>query len=463
MGLDWHAIDRFLMGEAWTGSNVTEYRDELCYAIGARWGGSAAERRAAEFIRDQMESNGLQQSRLEEFPLDTWDYASAHLSVLETGRALAVRPFLRCPQVDLTAPLVDAGYGTEREIARLGQQMRGAIAIMTLAPEPFTSPLPHTERLRQLAVAGAAAAIAVEVKSGGRMEYRSAGDWRDPGVTGHPLPTVITSREDGALLRREAGKGHSARVAVESRFFEAPSQNTVAELIGEAWPDEHIIVAGHHDTVPGTAGGNDNASGTIAVMETARVLARLKSETGVSPGRTIRFATWSGEEQNLQGAYAYVAAHHGEDGRRDPPRFALNLDELSTGHMKGVVLMFPHLRSFMQRQLDTMGDGLACHVQGPLDAHSDHFPFVRAGIQAGILWRWRFYGRHADAEFHHESGDSADKVNVRELKEYAGQISRLMLRLSHIRPEDWPENPVTAEQVAERARQESGAHVPTFW
>ncbi len=460
--LDWAKIDRFLMGEAWAGSRIPEYRDHLCHEIGPRWGGSEADHRAAAYIREQMEQNGLESARLEEFQLDTWDYSSASLTVAGTGESLEIKPFLRCPPVELTAPVVDLGYGTEREIDAAGDSMTGAIVMMTLGPEPFTPPLPHTARLSMAAARGAAAAIVIESKTGGRMEYRSANDWRAPGIAPHPLPTLNISFEAGGRLKYLAAGGVKATLRVDSRFFDAPADNVIAEIKGEVWPDEHVMVAGHHDTVFGTPGGNDNTSGTVAVMEAARVLAALKRETGVGPARTVRFATWSGEEQGLQGAYAYVAKHHGKDGLNSPPRFALNLDELSTGHMKGVVVMTEHMRDFMQSQLDTMNDSLACHVQGPLDAHSDHFPFTRAAIPAGILWRWRFYGRHATSEFHHEFGDSAQKLNMRELKEYVGQISRLMLRLSHVAPEDWPDNPHTAEEMELRAKAEVGSHTPTF-
>ncbi len=460
--LDWPAIDRFLMGEAWAGSRIPEYRDHLCHEIGPRWGGSEADLRASEYIRDQMEENGLGSPRLEQFQLDSWEHGDASLTVSGSGESLEIKPFLRCPQVDVTAPVVDLGFGTQREIEAAGKAVNGAIVVMNLGPEPFTAPLPHTARLTMAAASGAVAAVVVESKTGGRMEYRSANDWRAPGIAPHPLPTVNISFEVGGRLRYLAARGASARLQVESRFFETPANNVVAEIEGDTWPDEHVIVAGHHDTVFGTPGGNDNTSGTVAVMEAARVLAALKRETGVGPARTIRFGTWSGEEQGLQGAYAYVAANHGTNGRNSPPRFALNLDELSTGHMKGVVVMNEYMRGFMQAQLDTMNDDLKCHVQGPLDAHSDHFPFTRAGIPAGILWRWRFHGRHATSEFHHEPGDSAQKLNVRELKEYVGQISRLMLRLSHVPPGDWPENPHTADEIERRSVAEVGTHTPTF-
>jgi Zn-dependent M28 family amino/carboxypeptidase len=194
-------------------------------------------------------------------------------------------------------------------------------------------------------------------------------------------------------------------------------------------------------------------------METARVLARLRAETGLAPGRSIRFVTYSAEEQKLQGSTAYVERHYGPER---PPRLAINLDELSTGHMKGLVLAFPHLRNLMQAQLDSLNDGLQCHVMSQLDPYSDHYPFILAGLEAAHLWRWRFYGRHADADYHHERADTADKVNLRELKEYVGQLARLLLRLSFVPPAEWPENPVTPAQVQARLESEKEEVIRVF-
>ncbi|MBT7003641.1 MAG: hypothetical protein HOA06_02845, partial [Chloroflexi bacterium] len=56
MNLNWHEIDRFLMGEAWSGSQIKQHLTELSDVIGPRWGGSAEDRRAAAYIRDQMEA-----------------------------------------------------------------------------------------------------------------------------------------------------------------------------------------------------------------------------------------------------------------------------------------------------------------------------------------------------------------------------------------------------------------------
>ena len=172
---------------------------------------------------------------------------------------------------------------------------------------------------------------------------------------------------------------------------------------------------------------------------------------------SLCFATYSAEEQIFQGSSEYVRQHCVAK-----PRLAINLDELSTGSIKGVVLAFGHLRDLVQAQFNAMGDGLKCHVMSQLDASSDHFPFVREGIDAAHLWRWRFSGRHADSDYHHEPADTADKLNVRELKEYVGQLARLLLRLSHVAPEEWPENPMTKEAVEERLAAERGTVVRVF-
>lgn len=459
MKLDWGALDRWMMGEAWTGSPIRAHLAELCDRIGPRWSSSEAEWQAIHYIRDQMQLAGLEQVAAEEYPLDTWAWSRAEARVVEDGRPIDLLPFNRCPSLSLQGAIVDVGYGTPREIEAAGTRLPGTVAVMAMAYEPFTPPLPPSRRLKLLAAAGAAAAVAVETKPGRRMEYHSASDWRDPDLNEHPLPTVVTSREDGTLLRKLAEGGKALRLHVDSRFYTAPSANVVGTLGGSRWPDERLVLGGHHDTVYDSPGGNDNASGAIAVIETARVLAALRAETGVGPGRSIRFVTYSAEEQGFQGASAYVERHYRGEVR---PRLAINLDELSTGHMKGLVLGFPHLRELVQRQLETMGEGLQCHVMAQLDATSDHFPYLRAGLDAAFLWRWRFHGRYADADFHHERGDTSDKVNVRELKEYIGQLARILLRLSHVPPGDWPENPVTLSQVQARLAAERGTAVRVF-
>ena len=453
MALDWEKIDRWIMGEAWVGSRVESHISTLCNKIGPRWASSPGEQKAIEYINGEMTASGLSHPRIEEFELKTWKHGPEEARVVEDNRRIDLLPFLYCPPVDTQGPIVDTGFGMPHELAVVADCLPGAVAVVSLVQEPFTDPRPLPDRLQDVQAAGAVAAVVVERKSGSRMEYHSATDWRRGQVFDHPVPTVVTSREDGSLLRLLAAEGKHLAIKVQSHIYSATGLNTLADLSGNLWSEASIVVGAHHDTVFGSPGGNDNASGVTVVLETACVLSLLQQACGFAPGCNIRFCTWSAEEQAFQGAEAYVRRHHGPEPL---PRLVINLDELATGPIKGIALQFPHLRPLVQGILDEIGEGLRCHVLAHLDASSDGFPFTRRGIPSGILWRWRFVGRHPDADFHHEPGDTADKVRPRELREYVGLLARILLRLSHVPPAEWPANPLQEDDIAARIKSELG-------
>jgi hypothetical protein len=90
-------------------------------------------------------------------------------------------------------------------------------------------------------------------------------------------------------------------------------RNLAAELHGRSNPDEIIVVGAHYDSVYGSPGANDNASGTAALLEIARSLA------GSQPRRTVRFVFFVNEEPpffktGLMGSlvYARQARQRGE-------------------------------------------------------------------------------------------------------------------------------------------------------
>ncbi len=456
MSLDWKQVDRWLIGEAWVGSQIDAHIAKLCRDIGPRWSGSPEEKRAVEYITAQLAAGGLSDPHTEDFELDTWEHGQDEASITEDGRRIVVQPLLNCPAASIAGRIVNVGFGMERDVEVGGASLQDAVAVLDLGYEPFSVPIPLPERLRALAKAGAVAAVVVEQKSGGRLEYRHATDKRWSDVAGavlpHPVPTVLTSREDGARLR--AAEGKTLALKVESRSYRSTGYNTLADLPGRLEPDAWVVVGAHHDTVLNSPGGNDNASGTAVVMECSRLLGLLSQELDVHPGCNIRFVTWGAEEQHHQGSAAYVQRHHGPEPN---PRLVINLDELATGPIKGVVLQFPQLRPLVQHALDSMGDGLRCHVLDHIDPSADSFSFARAAIPTGILWRWRFVGRHPDSDFHHEPGDTADKVRPKELREYAWQLARLLLRLSHVPAGGWPASPLRIEEVAARIRRETGA------
>ena len=81
--------------------------------------------------------------------------------------------------------------------------------------------------------------------------------------------------------------------------------NVIATLPGSVSPDEIYIICGHYDSISNNPyydapGADDNGTGTIAVVEAARILRELQFEA------TIRFVCFSREEQGLVGSTRYV-------------------------------------------------------------------------------------------------------------------------------------------------------------
>ena len=67
-------------------------------------------------------------------------------------------------------------------------------------------------------------------------------------------------------------------------------QNLEVELPGDNTPQEIIVLGAHYDSVAGTPGANDNASGVAALLEIARLLA------GKTSPRTLRLVAFANEE-----------------------------------------------------------------------------------------------------------------------------------------------------------------------
>jgi hypothetical protein len=76
--------------------------------------------------------------------------------------------------------------------------------------------------------------------------------------------------------------------------------NVIGEIPGMVNPEDIFIIGAHLDDVQGTPGADDNASGSVATLLAADILSQYQW------GCTLRFAFWTGEEQGLNGSYAYA-------------------------------------------------------------------------------------------------------------------------------------------------------------
>jgi hypothetical protein len=187
-------------------------------------------------------------------------------------------------------------------------------------------------------------------------------------------------------------------------------RNVLAKIEGTdpELKDQYVVMGGHLDHLGMRSGyvyngADDNASGTAAAMEVARVL----SEADFKPKRTIIFACWTGEELGLLGSKHYVSKPC--DGVSiDRVVTYFNLDMVGLGETVGApgALNFPSIWDVIKRDQDE--DVIAAiepRTGGP--GGSDHSAFIEKGIESLALMT-RGGAGHGD---YHRPEDDAAKID----------------------------------------------------
>ena len=189
------------------------------------------------------------------------------------------------------------------------------------------------------------------------------------------------------------------------------TSNVLAKIEGTTEKDEIILLSAHLDHLGVKngivyPGADDDASGTAAVLELARVLA-----TEPRPQRTVVVALWGSEEKGLLGA-RYFLKHPTFDvkhivanlefemiGRADPK---LKPDQLwLTGWER--TNLGPELAA---HGAQLVGDP---HPEQNFFTRSDNYALARDGIVAQTV---SSYGLHKD---YHQPTDTLDKIDWQHL------------------------------------------------
>lgn len=122
------------------------------------------------------------------------------------------------------------------------------------------------------------------------MGYRNRDGWEGPGSLGN---------QEARLYLQDTFQEMGLDVVVQGKYL-----NVVGELPGTKTPEKIYIIGCHYDHLEGDMpGGDDNASGTAGVLETARVLSQYRFES------TIRFICFNAEEDKQVGSKDYVSSH----------------------------------------------------------------------------------------------------------------------------------------------------------
>ncbi len=346
----------------------------LAQTIGPRVSGTPGEAQAVEYIAAQLRAFGydveVMPFAVEGTPFRTGLVGLGGAQI--SGLALAGSASGRA-----TGEAVYVGLG---DAAGIGEQdLEGKIAVADRGTLRFS------EKLQHVRSRGAAALVVINNASG---PLRGA-----LGVEAD-VPVVGVSQEDGEQVLAAARRREVLAIEVPDA-----GRSEAANVIGRAAPGDRceVLVGGHHDTVPGAPGANDNASGTATVLELARAFAA----DGLDPG--LCFVTFGAEESGLHGSQALAARLQNEGA---VPRLMVNLDVTGIGTSVQVIgSPEPAQRALdLARQLGIPAE----RDELPPNAGSDHASFARLGIPVLFFTSGDFQGIHSPA-------DVAERVDPAEL------------------------------------------------
>lgn len=207
-------------------------------------------------------------------------------------------------------------------------------------------------------------------------------------------------------------------VANSKDFGTAPTFNTVAEIKGTEKPDEYVILSAHLDSWDGGTGATDNGTGTVTMMEVARILKKLYP----NPKRTIVVGLWGSEEQGLNGSRGYVWAHKDQM----PKVQAVFNQDNGTGRIQNISGQgFLNSYDYLQRWINAAPKELTKDIKTtfpgfPGGGGSDHASFVAAGAPAFMLGSLSWsYGNYT----WHTNRDTYDKIVFDDLKNNVALIA----------------------------------------
>jgi carboxypeptidase Q len=190
-----------------------------------------------------------------------------------------------------------------------------------------------------------------------------------------------------------------------------------------------VILGAHLDSWDLGTGVTDNGTGSMVVLEAARVIAR----SGLRPKRTIRFILFSGEEQGLLGSRAYAEAHARE---ADSIQAVLVLDN-GTGAITGQALQGRKDLEGLWRQLLAPVASLgADSVRHASKSGTDHLSFLPYGVPGFNFDQLTRGYNHT----HHSQSDTYDKAVAGDLKQAAAVMAVTAYELANL-PELLPRGP----------------------
>lgn len=400
------------------------YLHRLCVAISNRRTGSPGNREATSFFAEKVASFGFA-TATPAFECIDWTENGAELSAGGCHFDARVSPYsLGCAST--RAPFVTIASIQELEASDIGGKialLHGEIAKEQLMPKsfPFYNPDEHQYIIRLLETRRPCAIVAAtsrdpEMVGGGVYPFPlfEDGDFA--------IPSVYTTDVEGARLAALAGQ----EAAIEIRAERKPATGCNVIATKGVRQDRRAVVFAHIDARMGTPGAGDNASGTVALLLLAELLATYTGEMG------IELVAMNGEDYfSNPGEKQWLVQNA---GRFDEIVLGINVDDV--GFIRGQVAYSlygcpPDLDSVIR-------NALASHpglVEGPPWYQGDHGLYLMNQIPALAFTSELL--EELMAGYTHTPNDTPAVVDAAKLVAVAHALCDVLLVLDQHR-EAWP-------------------------
>jgi carboxypeptidase Q len=374
-----------IAGEGMMNSHAFEYLTELSDNVGARVTGTPEAQKAIDWGIAKMRGIGLENVRAEKWQLwRGWRRGTADAEVITP-----IRHKLHVDAMGWTGSTPPGGIEGEivpvnvldldREMKDV-TRLKGKIALIVAKGNPRRSPDSIFARFGDFLRSAAKAGVLVVI--GGQGGGKASGmNLTHTGILGFDadfaIPVVSMTAEDQSQLERyvNAGITPRARFNIQNTFTNGPvdSANVVGEIRGRENPEQVLVVGAHLDSWDLSEGSTDNGTGSASVLGAADAIMR----SGMKPRRTIRFVLFTGEEQGLDGSFAYVKQHQSE--------LANHLGDLVLDEGQGPVSEFQmggrdDLVASFQPFSKSLANIREIKVNEKVESGTDTLPFSMAGL-----------------------------------------------------------------------------------
>lgn len=318
-----------------------------------RVGGRPEEKKAAEYLRQQVVKFGLE-AALEPFDVPLGDIEEAMLLV--DGVSIPCKGYMCAGSSTVEAPF----YYLRTNDAWSLRQCKGKIVLI----DGYLGYWIYQDLLENGAVGF--------VTYDGHVNYADrdidARELRSYVSNGKIIPGVNINVKDAVSLIEKGVK--SAKIVLKQKEYMGTSQNVVLDMPGEV--DEYIVFTAHYDSTPLSQGAYDNMSGSIGLLGIAEHFAKNPHRYG------LRFVWCGCEERGLLGSKAYCTAHEEELSK-----IILNINLDMIGCIMGKFIACATAEEKLVNYIEYFAAEMGHEIKVSQDVYSsDSTPFADKGVPA---------------------------------------------------------------------------------